>query len=160
MAISGKDSILLVQAMDATDGGLVVANLTENSHSIENELMDEQTKMGRILEYGQNSESFELTAYGERGDEGQQAVLDAIRNKKKLKVWEVDTKQNESSEYDSTYAVCLVESVEKSSANDSFQEISATLQVEGESVEGALTSLPAGVTSGTSATFEEPSAGE
>ncbi|MEN2765835.1 phage major tail protein, TP901-1 family [Ornithinibacillus xuwenensis] len=146
--INGKDTVLLVQPIDNTigDPGLVVANLTENSYSIENELIDEMTKMGRILAYGQNSESFELTAYGEKGDPGQEAILNAIKNKTELKVWEVDTLANGTGTYDAVFAYCLVESVEKSNPNDSFQEVTATLQVRGESQEGTITTLPTALT--------------
>lgn len=158
MLQNGKDTILLVQPVDATIGSdaLVVAEQTEGTHSIENELIDEQTKMGRILAYGQNSESFEITAYGKKGDVGQQAVINAIRQKKKLKVWEVDLVANDLGTYDATFAYCLVESVEKSSPGDNFIEISATLQVEGESVEGTLPDLPAGVTQKANYEFETP----
>lgn len=156
--INGKDTILLVQAEGATDGGLVVAELTENSYSIENELIDEMTKMGRILAYGQNSESFEITAYGKKADPGQKAILDAIKNKTKLKVWEVNTVKNGTDTYDATFAICVVESVEKSNPTDNFQEVSATLQVEGSSVEGTLTTLPAGVTNANDYVFEAPDA--
>lgn len=156
--LNGKDTILLVQPVNDTNGELIIANLTENSYSIENDLIDEQTKMGRILAYGQNSESFELTAYGERGDAGQEAVLNAIKNKEEIKVWEVDTVANGTGNYDAVFAYCLVESAEKSNPNDSFQEITATLQVRGESQEGELTSLPAGLTT-SPYPFEEPDTG-
>jgi TP901-1 family phage major tail protein len=155
MRQKGKDTILLVQPMDSTDGGLVVANLTENSYSIENELIDEVTKMGRILEYGENSESFELTAYGTKSDPGQMAVLDAIKQKKKLKVWEVDTVANDTGGYDAVFAICLVESAETSSPVEGFKEVSATLQVDGKSQEGELTTLPAAATEDPY-DFEEP----
>jgi len=151
----GKNTILLVQAANATDGGLVVANLTENSYSIENEIIDEMTKMGRIVAYGQNSESFELTAYGEKGDPGQKAVLDAIKNKTEIKVWEVDTIPNATDAYDATFAYCVVESVERSNPTDSFQEVTATLQVRGDSQEGELTTLPTALTD-PAYPFEEP----
>jgi len=142
----GKDTILLVQPVDATIGSdaLVVAELTENSYSIENELIDEMTKSGRVLAYGQNSESFEMTAFGRKGDPGQMAILNAIKNKVELKVWEVDTIPNAEGTYDSVFAYCLVESVEKSSPGDNFVEVSATLQVRGNTVEGTLSSLPEG----------------
>jgi TP901-1 family phage major tail protein len=144
---SGKNTILLVQPIDATIGseGLLVAELTENSYSIENEIIDEMTKMGRIVEYGENSESFELTAYASKGDAGQRAILDAIKQKKKLKVWEVDKVANEGGTYDAKFAQCIVESVE-ASHGDSFSELSATLQVYGESQEGTLATLPTAVT--------------
>ncbi len=155
MVKEGKKTILLVQPIDATigDQSMIIANLTENSYSVENELIDEMTKMGRILAYGHNSESFEVTAFGEKGDPGQLAIIAAIKQKKKLKAWEVDLVANEAGTYDSTFAYCFVESVEKSNG-DSFQEVTATLQVEGESQEGALTELPAAATAKSSYAFE------
>ena len=154
----GKNTVLIVQPIDAVigDPGLAIAHLTENSYSIENEILDEQTKMGRIVEYGQNSESFELTAYGKTGDAGQQAVLDAIKQKKKLKVWEVDLVKNANDAYDANYAMCVVESAEKDNPSDGFQEVTATLQVVGESVAGELTTVPAELLAVASYDFETP----
>lgn len=159
--IDGKDVIILVQPANATDGGLVVANLTENSHSIENELIDEQTKFGRVLGYGQTSESMELTCYGEKDDPGQKAVIDAIRNKEKLKIWEVNRIPNDDDTYDAVFAYGFVESVEKSSAQDGFLEISATVQIDRQSQEGTLTELPPeALPDGSSYGFEEPATSE
>lgn len=154
---NGKDSILLIQPTNAALGteAFIIGNLTENSHSIENEIIDEQTKFGRIVGYGQNSESFEFTAYGETGDAGQKAILDAIRNKKQLKVWEVNLNLNENGQHDSIFAYTIVESVEKSAA-DGFVEISGTLQVIGETQEGELAPLPAEIIEFARYGFEEP----
>lgn len=141
---NGKDTILLVQSTDAAlaAAGLLIGNLTENTYSIENEILDESTKFGRIVGYGQNSESFEFTAYVETGDPGQKAVLDAIKKKKQLKVWEVDLNLNASGKHDAVFAYTIVESVEKSAPQDGFVEISATVQVIGDSQDGEITALP------------------
>ncbi|MFL0365380.1 phage major tail protein, TP901-1 family [Pseudobacillus sp. 179-B 2D1 NHS] len=140
----GKDTILLVQSTDAALAaqGTLIGNLTENSYSIENEIVDEQTKFGRIVGYGQNSESFEFSAYGETGDPGQKAVIDAIKKKKQLKVWEVDINQNANGKHNAVFAYCIVESVEKSNPQDRFTEVSATVQVIGQTQEGELDPLP------------------
>ncbi|MRX54845.1 phage major tail protein, TP901-1 family [Bacillus idriensis] len=142
---NGKDTILLVQSTDAAlaAAGLLIGNLTENTYSIENEILDESTKFGRIVGYGQNSESFEFTAYGETGDPGQKAVLDAIKNKKQLKVWEVDINLNDAGKHDAVFAYTIVESVERSAPQDGFVEVSATVQVIGDSQEGEINALPA-----------------
>ncbi|WP_191556612.1 phage major tail protein, TP901-1 family [Metabacillus idriensis] len=142
---NGKDTILLVQSTDAAlaSAGLLIGNLTENTYSIENEILDESTKFGRIVGYGQNSESFEFTAYGETGDPGQKAVLDAIKNKKQLKVWEVDINLNDAGKHDAVFAYTIVESVERSAPQDGFVEVSATVQVIGDSQEGEIEALPA-----------------
>lgn len=156
--IQGKDSIILVQPVDAALGAdsFVIANQTEGSYSIENEMLDEQTKFGRILGYGQNSESFEITAFGERGDAGQKAVLDAIKKKKQLKLWEVDLNLNATGNHDALFAYTVVESVEKSNPTDSFQEVTASVQVIGESQEGELPPLPAEVIEFARYAFETP----
>lgn len=158
MLQNGKDTLLLVQPVDTTigSGALVVAEQTESTYSIENELVDEQSKTGRILAYGQNSESLELTAYGVKGDPGQMAVLNAIEQKKKLKVWEVDIVPNDAGTYDARFAYCLVESAEQSNPGDTFVELSSTLQVEGQSVKGTLDELPDGITNANSYEFEQP----
>ena len=159
MPVSGKDYIYLVQAVNDTNGALVPGFQTEGTHSDENELMDEQTKQGRILAYGNDTESFELTLFVERGDAGQQAIIDAKKNKEELKVWEADTVQNESASYDARFAYCLVESIEKSNAADGFVELSVTLQVRGSSQEGTLTSLPTGALEAAQYAFEAPETG-
>lgn len=159
---NGKDTVLLVQIATNALGedGFLIGHLTENSHSIENELVDEQTKFGRILAYGQSSESFEVTMFGDKNDPGQKAILDAIRKEVQLKVWEVDlnvVKNDEGEDvHDAIFAYTLVESVEKSSPGDSFQEISGTLQVIGKSKEGQLPKLPDSVIEFATYGFELP----
>lgn len=153
----GKDKILMFQAVDAPLGAdsYVFGNLTEHSHSIENDILDESTKFGRIVGYGQNSESFEFTAYAEKGDLGHKAVSDAIRNKKQVKVWEVDVNPNVDGTHDSLFAYAVVENVERT-AGDSFEEISGTVQVIDQSVEGPFPALPPEVISFARYGFEAP----
>lgn len=136
----GKDTILLVQRAKDVLGtaAYLIANQTESSYSIETEIIDEQTKFGRLVEYGNTSESFEVTAYGQTGDAGQKAILDAIKNKEQLKVWEVNTNKNAAGKYDANFAYTIVESVEKSGATDGFEELSTTLQVIGQTQAGEL----------------------
>jgi len=156
---NGKDTILLVQSTDAALAaeGLVIGHLTDNSYSIENDIIDETTKFGRLVGYGQNKESFEFTAYGDSTDAGQKAVLDAIKNKKQLKVWEVDINLNATGKHNSVFAYVIVESVEKS-ASEGFVEISATVQVIGSTQEGELTALPPEVIEFATYGFEAPGA--
>jgi len=153
----GKDVILMFQSTDAAlaTSGYVLGHLTDNNYSIENDILDETTKFGRIVGYGQNSEAFEFTAYAEKGDPGQKAVLDAIRNKKQIKVWEVDLNLNEEGTHDSLFAYAIVESVEKSAA-DGFVEFSGTVQVIGSTAEGTIPALPPEVIEFATYGFEAP----
>lgn len=156
----GKDTILLVQSTDAAlaASGLLIGNLTENSYSIENDILDESTKFGRIVGYGQNSESFELTAYAETNDPGQKAVMDAIKNKKQIKIWEVDVNLNDAGKHNAVFAYGIVESVEKSAPQDGFVELSSTVQVIGSSQEGEIDALPAELIEFARYGFEAPGA--
>ncbi|QCR33125.1 phage major tail protein, TP901-1 family [Lysinibacillus sp. SGAir0095] len=140
----GRQSILLVQLTSAPVGAdaLVPALQTDDSYSIENSISDVETKFGRMLAYGTNSETFDITMRGQKGDAGQKAILDAIKNKVQLKIWEVDTEPNAESTYDSLFAYAIVESFERSNPADDSQEVSATIQVIGESQEGTFTTLP------------------
>ncbi len=159
MPISGKNIVYLVQAINDTSGAIVPGFQTEGTFSSENELMDEQTKQGRVLAYGNDTESFEITLYSEQGDEGQQAIKDAKRNKEELKVWEANVLKNDNESHDARFAYCLIESLEESNASDGFVEMSVTLQVRGQSQEGELTSLPSGAIEAAQYTFEEPDSG-
>ncbi len=98
--------------------------------------------------------------FGDKTDPGQKAILDAIRNKVQLKVWQVDlnTVKNDSNEdvHDAIFAYTLVESVEISNPGDNFQEISCTLQVIGESKPGQLPKLPDSVIAFARSAFEKP----
>ncbi|MDX1807680.1 MAG: phage major tail protein, TP901-1 family [Paenisporosarcina sp.] len=156
----GKDTILLVQSVDAAlaSQGLVMGHLTENSYSIENDVIDESTKFGRIVGYGQNSESFEFTAFGDSKDPGQKATLDAIKNKKQLKIWEVDINLNDAGKHDAVFAYVIVENVEKSNPQDGFVEFSSTVQVIGSTQEGTIDALPPEVIAFAQYGFEAPGA--
>lgn len=155
---NGKDTIMLVQPIDAEYGtaALVIANQTESSYSIENDIKDEQTKFGRIVGYGNNSESFDVSAYGAKKDPGQMAVLKAIEDKKQLKAWEVDVNLDPLDKHDAMFAYVIVESAERSNAQDGYEEISATLQVYGKAQHGQIDKLPLEVIEFGQYGFEKP----
>lgn len=155
---NGKDFIFLVQATDAQLGtdGLVIANQTDGSHSRSRELSDEQTKFGRVLGYGNLSETMELTAYGETGDAGQAVTINAILQGKQVKVWKVNTILNANGKHDADFAYCLVETQEESYPTEGFVEITSTYQVIGQSVKGELEPLPLEVIDFGKYAFEAP----
>lgn len=158
MTRSGKKSILMAQLEDAVIGAdaFVLGHLTEHTHNIENEILNEASKFGRIKEYGDSDESFDTTLYVEKGDAGQLAIKQGIRQKKKVKLWEVDIELNANGKHDSLFAYCIVENYEKSSPGDGLEEISSTLQVINESQEGELAPLPPEVIEFAQYGFETP----
>ncbi|MBD1223293.1 phage major tail protein, TP901-1 family [Virgibacillus halodenitrificans] len=157
MPRSGKKSLLLIQREDAVIGtdAFVLGQLTEHTHAKENELMDEQSKFGRILAYGNTSESFDITAWVEKDDPGQSEIGSALDDEVRIKLWEVDTELNANGQHDAIFAYCLVETTEKSSPGE-LEEFSSTLQVEGKSQKGELPQLPPEVLDFAQYGFETP----
>ncbi|MCJ0932922.1 phage major tail protein, TP901-1 family [Virgibacillus halodenitrificans] len=158
MPRSGKKSLLLIQREDAVIGtdAFVLGQLTEHTHAKENELVDEQSKFGRILAYGNTSESFDITAWVETNDPGQLEIGSALDDEVRVKIWEVNTELNANGKHDAIFAYTLVESTEKSSPGDGFEEFSSTVQVEGKSQKGELPQLPPEVLEFAQYGFEEP----
>ncbi|KAA0956630.1 phage major tail protein, TP901-1 family [Planococcus sp. ANT_H30] len=154
----GKDIIFLVQLEDAVLGkdGYLIGNQTDGSHARENDVISETTKFGRIVGYGQNNESIEMTAYGETDDPGQEAIITAICDKKQLKVWKVNLKLNASGSHDAYFAYTIVESVEESYPQDGFVELSSTMQVIDQSQKGTIPALPPEVLAFAKYGFEAP----
>lgn len=156
----GKDIVYLVQLADAAlaSDGYLIGNQTDGTHSYSNDVISESTKFGRIVGYGQNNESFDMTSYGEENDPGQDAVLAAIRDKKQLKVWKVNLKLNDDNTHDAYFAYTIVESFEENSPQDGFVEVSSTMQVIDQSKKGTIPALPPEVLEFAKYGFEAPGA--
>jgi TP901-1 family phage major tail protein len=156
--ISGKKVIYLVQAVDAVVGSdaLLPGFQTEGTWTDENEIVDEQTKQGRIVDYGSDSESFELTLYAAPGDPGQKAIRDAKRNKEKIKVWRVHLDLNANGKHDADFGMAIIESLEMSEPTDGFVEMSVTLPIIGSTQPGELDPLPADLIEAAQYEFEIP----
>jgi TP901-1 family phage major tail protein len=151
--ITGKRVIYLVQAEGATS--LLPAYQTEGTWTQEQEMVDEQTKSGRVVGYGSKSENFELTLYAEQGDEGQKAIQDAYDNEQELKVWRVELDANESGNHPARYGQTIIENIETSEPTDGFVEISVSLPVIGRTVAGELDPLPPALIEAAEITFEQ-----
>lgn len=153
----GKDIIYLVQAVDATVGesGFIPAAQTEGTYSREKEMLDEQTKQGRVVAPANSTESFELTMYEVLGDEGQSVIEDAYENDKQIKVWRVNVNLNANGQHDARFAYGHVESLE-SSDGDGFVEHSTTIQIIDKAKKGEMAPLPTELIEAAQYAFEEP----
>ncbi|MFJ8262719.1 phage major tail protein, TP901-1 family [Rummeliibacillus sp. NPDC094406] len=155
---NGKDTILLIQKATAALGesAFVIAQQTDLSHSIESEMSDEKTKFGRIVAPGTVSESFELTAYGDSDDKGQELIMEALKNGEQIKAWKVDLVLNSKGKHNATFAYGYFESADEKSGTEGFVEISGTIQVLGQSQKGELDPLPIEVIEFGKYGFEKP----
>lgn len=140
----GKNILHMVQLANAPLGaqGRTLANETDSSHSISNGIVDEMTKTGRVVAYGNNSETIELSMYALRGDKGQNDVLNAIRKKIQLKIWKIDTVPDENGHYDVDFGYGIVESYEEAAGSEGFREVSTTVQIIGEMQSDKFESIP------------------
>lgn len=158
MLKNGKDTILLIQSATAALGeaAFVIAQQTDLSHSIETEMSDEKTKFGRVVAPGTTSESFELTAYGDSGDKGQELIFEAIQKGAQIKVWKVDLLLNKNGKHNATFAYGYFESADEKAGTEGFVEVSGTIQVLGQSQKGELDPLPIEVIEFGKYGFEKP----
>jgi TP901-1 family phage major tail protein len=152
--ISGKSIIYLLQIPG--EETLLPAYQTEGSWNREKELIDEQTKSGRVVGSGVNSETIELTFYAGQDDEGQEAIERAYDEDLEVKIWRVDTNLNATSKHNARFAMAIIESLEMSDPTEGFVEGSVSFPVLGKSVKGELDPLPAGLIEAASAyAFEQ-----
>ena len=152
--ISGKSIIYLIQVPGSTT--LLPAYQTEGSWNREKELIDEQTKSGRVVGSGANSETIELTFYAGEGDAGQDAIEEAYDDDLEVKIWRVNTKLNATNKHDARFAMAIIENLEMSDPAEGFVEGSVSFPVLGKSVKGELNPLPAGlIEAATAYAFEQ-----
>lgn len=90
--LAAKKVWYFLQSVDAPVGSpaLLPAFQTEGGVTYGGENVDEQTKMGRIIQKATDEHSIELTQYYVSGDEAIKVVLDAKKTGKSVKVWRVE----------------------------------------------------------------------
>lgn len=144
--VLGKDVMYFIQSTNpevAPVGAPAIApaHVTSGDTSIEGDLTDEQTHMGRILGYSANEDSVELTHYLVPGDKAKDIIIDAKHNHRQVKVWRVEvdprlaTDEGEGVKaYPAMFGYAVVESADISD-EDGFSEIDFTLDIIGKLVD-------------------------
>lgn len=135
--------VVLVQSANSVLGaeGLVIGDITEGGHTITNEVVDRVRggKTGRG--YGANAEEFTFTANKIEGDEGQEEVDAAIRNKEQLKVWLVPKKVTDGEHQNVIFGYTYVSEIGHS-FDDEEDTVEYTLAVHYETAKDSLPKLP------------------
>ncbi|WP_225352483.1 phage major tail protein, TP901-1 family [Lacticaseibacillus nasuensis] len=144
--VLGKDVMYFIQSTNpevAPVGAPAIApaHVTSGDTSIEGDLTDEQTHMGRILGYSANEDSVELTHYLVPGDKAKDIIIDAKHNHRQVKVWRVEVdprlatpEGDDTKAYPAMFGYAVVESVDISD-EDGFSEIDFTLDIIGKLVD-------------------------
>lgn len=144
----GSNIIYFIQSTDPKvapvgSPAIVPAHVTSGDTSIEGDLIDEQTHMGRILDYQANEDSVDLTHYLVPGDEAKDIIEDAKHNHRQVKVWRVEADQRLGVEegdhkaYPAMFGYSVVESFDISD-EDGFSELEFTLDIIGKLVKGTF----------------------
>lgn len=142
---------------------LVVGDMTEGSHTITNELV-ESVKGGKTdYEYGANAEEYGFTANRIPDDEGQEALIQAIRNKEQIRIWLADRRivkdDADADAHKTVFGYAVV-----GEAGHSFDLEEDTIEFTGnfkfESAEGYLPKLPDSVLDPSTVTVEFETPGE
>lgn len=142
--LSGKDVWYFIQSTEAKvgDPAILPAHQTDGSTSIEGDLTDEQTKMGRVLAAGTNEDSIEITNYVVPGDPSTNVMIDAKHNGKQVKVWRVQVDERLAEDegdhkiFPAMFGYAVPESVDLSEGQDGFVEADTTLDIIGKLVDG------------------------
>lgn len=135
-AILSKRIWYFIQATSAPIGskGILPAWQTEGDTSYEGESVDEQTKMGRIIQPSTNEDSIELTQYFTPADPTINYIKDAKHNGHQIKVWRVvvdesvKTKEGELDVYPAEFGYGVVDSLELDDSDD-LVEANYTLNI-------------------------------
>lgn len=142
----GQKTVLFFQKLnDATTDGnkLRLAFQTDHSLSRERESIEEATKDGTLKDTGNESASFDITAYVSRDDATHKLVKDAYTNDELIQVWEVDiTTPMESGKYPALYAQGKFTNYNTSSSVDGYTELSTTFAVNLTPQDGEVTLTP------------------
>lgn len=148
--MSVEDKIVLVQPVNNELGaeGNVLAELTEGSHKIANELTERTRGGKKDYKYGVTDEEFSLSFNYVKGNKGQEQLKEAIQKKIELKVWmadravttvTIDKKQVQG--HEGIFARTVVEEY-NGSFDDEESTIEVTLKVRIETVNQPLPKLP------------------
>lgn len=136
--VKGNRVWYFIQGVDEPVGSeaTLPAYQTDGGMSLGGETIDEQTKMGRILEKSTDEHSVELTQYFVANDPSQQIVEDAQISGKSVKVWRVIVDESAaegetpSRTYPAHFGYGKVDSLE-TTEGEGFVEVSYTLNIVG-----------------------------
>lgn len=141
-ATRGKDIIWLIQSISDTTGAKLPGIPVDGAYNREKEIFDEQTKIGRVVDYAGHSENAEMTLYAVDGDEGIQMIEEAFDNEEDIKVWRVNLNQIEGGGYNARFGYGVIESLEETDESEGAVELSTTIQIRGKMVKDVLTTIP------------------
>ncbi|KKI54732.1 TP901-1 family phage major tail protein [Staphylococcus pasteuri] len=119
---------------------ILLASLAEGGHTISNDLAE--MIQGGKKDYGRNSveEEIKLTVDRVPGDKGQEALKEAVKNFKQLRIWIWEVKKREGFHH-GTFAYVIVEEHEWS-FDDEDDKIEITAKVKFNSADGKVAELP------------------
>lgn len=144
-ALTGKKVLYFIQSIHEPIGSpaLLPAWQTEGTTTYGGDMVDEQTKSGRILAKGTDEHSIELTQYYAPLDPSIKIIKDSKKKGESVKVWRVEVdktlavEEEEYKVYPAEFGFGLVDELELSDGED-FVEASYTLNIVGTLKEGTF----------------------
>jgi len=136
----GEEVLFAVEVEDGVGNKLIRPfNQTGGSKSIEADSIDLDTKDRTGSDYGKVTESVSLEGILTEGDEFTDFIKDAIRTKKFVKIYEVNTRTKVAE-----YGMYMVSSFNREYSNGDFATYSLDGTLNGEISEETLTEIPKG----------------
>lgn len=143
--LNAKRVWYFLQSVDAPidSPALLPAFQTEGTTTYGGDVIDEQTKMGRIIQKSTDEQNIDLTQYFVSGDESIDIIKKSKTEGKSVKVWRVEVDESQAvvegdhNAYPAEFGYGLVDELELSDGDD-FVEASYTLNIVGTLREGTF----------------------
>ena len=143
-AVQGKQIIYPIRVLEnaATEDGTIIAFTTENSRSASRDADSTATKDGSIRVPGALEQELSITAILVKGDTKIAGLEQALKDGKKLEVWEVNLAEpitSKTNMFKGTYYQGYATDYELSSNAEDMVEVTMTIGLEGNGATGEVT---------------------
>ena len=143
--LNAKRVWYFLQSVDVPVGSpaILPAFQTEGTTTYGGDVIDEQTKMGRIIQKSTDEQNIDLTQYFVPGDESIDIIKKSKTEGKSVKIWRVEVDESQAvvegdhKAYPAEFGYGLVDELELSDGDD-FVEASYTLNIIGTLREGTF----------------------
>lgn len=134
--VKGSDKILLFRIEGEEGDAWKMTFQTEHERSESQDYESTETKDGSTMSPGAYEATYSLTALYEQGSTKIADVKDALRNSKKLEIWEVETYDIETESVGGEYSEAYLTSVSESAPAEGNIELSMEATVQGKPISG------------------------
>lgn len=141
--VKGSDKILLFRIEGEIADAWKIGFQTEHERSESQGYDATETKDGSVMSPGVYEASYSLSALYAKASGKIADVKDALRNQKKLEIWEIETYDKEGATVGGEYSEAYITDLSESSPAEGNVELSIEAMVQGKPISGEVNVTPA-----------------